>query len=238
VQRHVHRPLRFRSQVLSTSQRFPGRSGLGGLVSCRRRPWGSPFRALLLAGIACASRRRLLPCSSPPPYLRCDTRDRILRVSPTPTPCGAVAWIPTGARTPFPSRGHARSRARACRDFPGTLGLTHRTHLVPATSSASKLCSPRESVLGARRFRGHAPAVALMGLRLSRALIRSSLGPLHDPVDRSVHRGLVSAGAKGATLRHQVKPGRPHGHHDLVGGRSAGRLRTEPCRLSAAVLPP
>jgi hypothetical protein len=76
--------LRFRSQVFSTSQRFPGTSGLCGLVSCRCRPWGFPCGALLLAGIACSSRSRLLPCSSPPPYLRCDARDRVLRVSPTP----------------------------------------------------------------------------------------------------------------------------------------------------------
>jgi hypothetical protein len=77
-------PLRFRSQVFSTSQRFPGMSGLRGLVSCRCRPWGFPCGALLLAGIACSSRSRLLPCSSPPPYLRCDARDRVLRVSPPP----------------------------------------------------------------------------------------------------------------------------------------------------------
>jgi len=77
-------PPRFRSQVFSTSQRFPGTSELGDLVSCRRRPWGSPFRALLLARIACASRRRLLPCSSPPSYLRCSARDLVLRASPTP----------------------------------------------------------------------------------------------------------------------------------------------------------
>lgn len=77
-------PQRFRSQGFSPSQRFPGTSELCGLVSCRCRPWGSPFRALILAGIACASRRRMLPCSSPPPYLRCDACDLILRVSPTP----------------------------------------------------------------------------------------------------------------------------------------------------------
>jgi hypothetical protein len=71
-------------RVLSPSQRVPGTSELRGLVSCRCRPWGSPFRALILAGIACASRRRMLPCSSPPPYLRCDACDLILRVSPTP----------------------------------------------------------------------------------------------------------------------------------------------------------
>jgi hypothetical protein len=94
-------PLRFRSQVFSTSQRFPGMSGLRGLVSCRCRPWGFPCGALLLAGIACSSRSRLLPCSSPPPYLRCDARDRVLRVSPTPAPSRG-GLDPPGAPTPFP----------------------------------------------------------------------------------------------------------------------------------------
>jgi len=76
------------------------------------------------------------------------------------------------------------------------------------------------------------------GLCLSRALIRSSLGPSHDPADHSVRRRLVTAVAKGATPRRQVRPERPCGRHDLVGVRSAGRLQTGPCHLSAAVLPP
>jgi hypothetical protein len=37
-------PPRFRSQVFSTSQRFPGKSKLQGLVSCPCRPWDSSFR--------------------------------------------------------------------------------------------------------------------------------------------------------------------------------------------------
>ena len=44
------------------------------------------------------------------------------------------------------------------------------------------------------------------GFCLSRALIRSSLGPSHDPADHSVRRALVTAVAKGATPRRQVKP--------------------------------
>lgn len=75
----------------------------------------------------------------------------------------AVAWIPTRARTPFPPRGSPRSRVKACRGFPGILGLAHRTHPVPAASSASKLYSPRESVLTARPFRNVAAAGALLG---------------------------------------------------------------------------
>jgi len=48
LRRGVHRPPRFRSRVFSTPQRFPGTPGDRGLVSCRSRPWGFPFRALLL----------------------------------------------------------------------------------------------------------------------------------------------------------------------------------------------
>jgi hypothetical protein len=76
------------------------------------------------------------------------------------------------------------------------------------------------------------------GLGPSRAFLRSSLGPSSDPADHSVRRGLAFATTKGATPRRQVKPGRPCGRHDLVGVRRAGLLRTDPCRLSAAALPP
>ena len=76
---------------------------------------------------------------------------------------GAVAWFPPGARTPFPPPGSARSRARACNDFPDVLDCMHRSHPVPAASAASKLSSPRESVRTARRFRGRTVADALLG---------------------------------------------------------------------------
>jgi hypothetical protein len=166
-------PLRFRSQVFSTSQRFPGTSGLRGLVSCRCRPWGSPYRALLLARIACASRRRLLPCSSPPPYLRCGARDRIPRVSPTPAlmtrwpgsppRLGRRFWPFTpSALAPEARTLHALSRV-GLRGLPDDLDHEHRSHPVPATSAASKLSSPRESVRTAPRFREHTVADALLG---------------------------------------------------------------------------
>jgi hypothetical protein len=156
-------PPRFRSQVLSTSQRFPGTSELCGLVPCRCRPWGSPFRALLLAGIACASRRRMLPCSfsTVVPEVRC-ARPRPPGFTRRPRSWrGGLAS--TGARTSFPPPGFARSRVRACNDFPDVLDLTHRSHLVPAASAASKLSSPREFVRTARRFRGRTAAGALLG---------------------------------------------------------------------------
>jgi len=76
---------------------------------------------------------------------------------------GAVAWIPTGARTPFPPSVPSRSRERARDGFPVALGLVRRDHPVPATSSASKLFSPRESVRTARPFRDITVAGALLG---------------------------------------------------------------------------
>jgi hypothetical protein len=51
----------------------------------------------------------LLPCSSPPAAIvRGSSAAFSLRVSPTPAPLDAVAWFPTGARTPFPPRVRVR----------------------------------------------------------------------------------------------------------------------------------
>jgi hypothetical protein len=231
-------PPRFRSQVFSTSQRFPGTSELGDLVSCRRRPWGSPFRALLLAGIACASRRRLLPCSSPPSYLRCGARDLVLRVSPTAALVRRGGLVsPRSSDTVSAARFRTLSRT-------GLQRLPRRPgpHAPESPRSGGFGCFealllPRVRAHGAPLSRTHRGRCS-PGLCPSRALIRSSLGPSHDPADHSVRRRLVTAVAKGATPRRQVRPERPCGRHDLVGVRPAGRLRISPCRLSAAVLPP
>lgn len=75
--------------------------------------WGSPFRALL-AGIACASRRRLLPCSSPPPYLKCDALDRSSGFHRRPR-LWRGGLDPPGARTSFPSLSSTRFRAQSAR---------------------------------------------------------------------------------------------------------------------------
>jgi hypothetical protein len=64
---------------------------------------------------------------------------------------------------------------------------------------------PRVRARSAPLSRTH-PGRCSPGLRLSRALIRSSLGPSHDPADHSVRRRLVTAVAKGATPRRQVRP--------------------------------
>jgi len=46
----LSRPPRLRSQALSTSQRFPSKLKLRGLVSCRNRSWDSSLQSLPLAG--------------------------------------------------------------------------------------------------------------------------------------------------------------------------------------------
>jgi hypothetical protein len=145
VQRGVHRPPRFRSRVFSTPQRFPGTPGDRGLVSCRSRPWGSPFRAFILVEVACASRRRLLPCSWSPSYLSGDARDLNLRASPTPAPSrGGLAL----------HRSSIAVSDAANRAFPDDLGPAHRDPPVPTASSASKPCSLHEAV----RVEGRLPA--------------------------------------------------------------------------------
>ena len=59
-------PLRFRSQVLSTSQRFPGRPEFRGLLSSRCRPWVSPFRVFPSQESRAPLEAALLPCGHPP----------------------------------------------------------------------------------------------------------------------------------------------------------------------------
>jgi len=67
------------------------------------------------------------------------------------------------------------------------------------------------------------------GLCLSRALIRSSLGPSHDPADHSVRRRLVTAVAKGATPRRQVRP------DDLAAARTSSASDPQgDCRAARA----
>ena len=132
----VQVPPRFRSQAFSTSQRFPSRPELCGLVSCHNRSWDPPFRAfpsqgsrssLEVAGSpAVIHRRAEVRCASP-----CHSwLHRLPRFH-------AVAWIPQQLWTSFP-----RAEAR----FPVVLDSAQRTHFVPPASPTSKLYSPCETV--------------------------------------------------------------------------------------------
>ena len=178
-------PPRLRSRVFSTPQRFPGTPGLRGLVSCRSHPWGSSLRSL-------APRRGRAPLSGPLASLRFSTgrqsellvRGLVPRVSPTPTPTrDAVAWIPTGAScavSTAPACRHARTASPTPWTAPASIGRCRRHRLRPLRS----LLPSTKPYHGA----GEAACVALapLGFRPSRALLRSTLGPSH-PADRSVH---------------------------------------------------
>lgn len=139
-----------------------------------------------------------------------------LRVSPTPALVARWPGFP-------PELGHRfrLSAPRAvARGAPGlrTLSRTSRRRL-PRRPGSHAPESPRSG--GFRCFEAFLPPRVRAhdeplsqprhgrcspGFRLSRALIRSSLGPSHDPADHSVRRGLVTAVAKGATPRRQVRP--------------------------------
>jgi len=160
--------------------------------------------------VACASRRRLLPCSWSPPYLNGDARDLILRASPTPAPSrGGLAR----------HRSSTAVSDAANRAFPDDLGPAHRDPLVPTASSASKPCSLHEAV---RSKDGCPPPDRRCspGLRPSRALLRPSLETCSPCGRGCVRSRLASATTSGATARHLVRPLRPHGRDGLVGAPS------------------
>jgi hypothetical protein len=160
--------------------------------------------------VACASRRRLLPCSWSPSYLNGDARDLVLRASPTPAPSrGGLA----------PTRSSTAVSDAANRAFPDDLGPAHRDPLVPTASSASKPCSLHEAV----RSKDGCPSPdrrCSPGLRPSRALLRPSLETCRPCGRGCVRSRLASATSSGATARRQEKPLRPHGRDGLVGAPS------------------
>lgn len=106
MERVVQPPPRFRSQVSSTSQRFPGRLELRGLVSCRNRSWDPSLQSLPPAGIAHLSRGRWLPCSHPPPCGPRRPRSCRRRFRRRPR-SRAVAGVPRRLWAPF-QRAEAR----------------------------------------------------------------------------------------------------------------------------------
>jgi hypothetical protein len=114
------RPPRFRSQAFSTSQRFPGKLEMRGLVSCRNRPWGFPCRGfpsqesrapLEAAGSLVVIHRRAKTHPSEP-YHR-----RFLR---RPHPKAQLPGSPDDYEVPFhaPRRASRSLRARASGTVP------------------------------------------------------------------------------------------------------------------------
>lgn len=211
-------PPRCRSQAFSASQRFASTPGLRGLVSCRSRPWGSPFRALLLARVARPSRGRSAPLrfSVAVPEVRCSW----------PRPPGFTALArpaPDSPRLPLElGRRFQRARARLPRrpgprspGPPRSCGFVRFEAFLPARVRARD-----------HRLPGEPRADALLGFRPSRAFVRPEPRALADPTDRSVRRGASVAQARGATPRQQVKSLRPRGRVDLVGAGAVRSYRT------------
>lgn len=131
-----------------------------------------------------------------------------LRRRPRPR---AVAWLYTGARSPFPTRRTAPSptiwvpltgirpfrRLRLLRSLaPSTRPYESKDGCPPP----DRRCSP--------------------GLRPSRALLRPSLETCSPCGRGCVRSRLASATTSGATARRQVRPLRPHGRDGLVGAPS------------------
>jgi hypothetical protein len=120
---------RFRSQVLSTSQRFPSRPKFRGLVSCHNRSWDSSFRVFPSQKSRAPLEARLLPCGHSPTC--CDAAFRSLSplVSSTSTlSCGRLI-SPTTMSSLF-----TLPKER----FPVTPGPNDETRLVPPASPTSK----------------------------------------------------------------------------------------------------
>jgi hypothetical protein len=110
---------RFRSQVSSTSQRFPSRPKLRDLVSCRNHPWVECPQSLTHRRSLASLEAAWLPCSYPP---ECeDARLETVSTSVSPTP----------------------SRARGCMVPPTPLGsLSARRSVLPACPGAPAVESP------------------------------------------------------------------------------------------------
>jgi hypothetical protein len=96
-----HLPPRFRSQVFSTSQRFPSKPELRSLVSCCNRSWDSPFRAFPSQKSRYPSRGCLLPCRCPPTCKDALSSALLPLVSPTSTPLTQLPGSSSDYGSPF-----------------------------------------------------------------------------------------------------------------------------------------
>ena len=219
-------PLSGFSQPLSG---FSSTPELRGLVSCRRPSVGFSLQSVVpRQGREPLSRPHApLQFSAAVPEVRC-SRSHPPGSSRLPRLRVVRLAIP-GARSPFPPRSRVTS-STAWTPFTGTTPFP-RLRLL---RSLDPLANPYSRPPVARRPR----ADALLGFRPSRAFVRPSLGPSHDPTDRYVRRGASAAPTRGATSRRRVRTLRPHGRVVLVGARRAELPRDVACRLSATTLPP
>jgi hypothetical protein len=130
----VSRPLRVRSQVLSTSQRLPSNFELRGLVSSHSRPGFFPLQRFPLTEIAHPSRGRLHPCSYPRTAPRAIPRSLSALVSPTPALARACLDPPTPMDSLSASKPASRSPWDRATKRPALRPLRLLRRLVPSAS--------------------------------------------------------------------------------------------------------
>jgi hypothetical protein len=211
-------PPRCRSQAFSASQRFASTPGLRGLVSCRSRPWGSPFRALLLARVA------------PPLGAACSLA--VLRRST----CGAMLEASSsGFRRTRQACAWLASASPRSSDvvsggltpvFPDALDPAHRDHHVSCAVVRFEAFHPARVRARSHRLPGDREPLLSWASAPPEPSSDLSLGPLLTRRTVSVRRGASVAQARGATSRRRVRPLRPRGRVDLVGAGCVRSYRT------------
>jgi hypothetical protein len=149
-----------RSQAFSTSQRFPGRPKLRGLVSCRNRSWDSSLQSLPLTGDR-------LPLSRQPGSLAVIHR-RAGRTTLDLVTAGFLRLprFHAVACSPPPAMGSLFTHRGT---LPGPPGSRAVEPPVPPASPASKLHSPLRVRSRLGWVSPHQPADTLLGFSPSRA---------------------------------------------------------------------
>jgi hypothetical protein len=136
----LSRPLRFRSQAFSTSQRFPGKSEFHGLVSCRNRSWAFLLQSLPLTGIAHPSRGHMLPCSHSPACRSAPLAAFSPAVSPNAPAFARLPGFPDGYGSPF---GEPKLTSRSPWTSSGGIASFRRLHLLRSLDPPVSPFAPR-----------------------------------------------------------------------------------------------
>jgi len=199
------------SQPLSD---LPAHPSFAALFHAADRPWGSPFRALLLARVAARSRARSAPLrfSAAVPEVRC-SRSHPPGSGPTPTPARGSPALP---------RSSVVVSVALSRGFLDGLDPAHRDHPVPAASSASKPSSPRESVRPDRRLPGDREPMLSWGSAPPEPCSDRASGPRVTRRTVPFAAELAPRRREGLPLARRVRWLRPHGRVHLVGARPRG----------------
>jgi hypothetical protein len=146
-------PPRFRSQVFATSQRFPSRAELRGLVSCRSRPWDSSpsersprpgSRTPLEAASSLAVIHRRPATYHPPPFAAGFPDARVARRGGLvpPATMGSLSARRAGALPGRPGpRAAGPSRPARFTRFEALLPLRVRSHRSGLPRAGGR-CSP------------------------------------------------------------------------------------------------